>query len=245
MSSRFGEMVFVVAALMLLLRGSGEDEADPPSSAPDILGSVQGRIVVALEGVRFEKLGPVVAFLDGGEARLERAPAREAPKIHQRNAVFAPEFLVISAGETVEMPNDDTIFHNVFSYSRPNAFDLGLYQRGESRSVTFQHPGVVRIYCSIHALMNATIFVAPSPHHARVNASGSFEIRNVPPGRYRVRTWNERLPEASTDVEVSAGKPARAMLTLAERSPDSKCSSRARGGDSDGELPGGPRKQRL
>ena len=70
------------------------------------------------------------------------------------------------------MPNDDVIFHNVFSYSTPNDFDLGLYPRGESRAKTFQYPGVVRIYCSIHESMNATIFVAPSIWHAVVGADG-------------------------------------------------------------------------
>src|SRR2546425_11772208 len=151
-------------------------------------GSVRGTVVVLVEGVRLADVGPLVVFLDGVAGALEYQVPSQVLRISQKNAKFSPSFLVVARGQTVEMPNDDTIFHNVFSYSKPNEKELGLYPKGESRSVTFPHAGVVRVYCSIHESMSATIFVAPSPYHVVAEASGAFAIPDVPPGRYRLRT---------------------------------------------------------
>lgn len=168
-------------------------------------GELRGRVSLGVGGVSLDEAGPLVVYLEGSDAPLAfELPKREL-EIHQKDASFAPAFLVIAAGETVVMPNDDVIFHNVFSYSTPNDFDLGLYPRGESRAKTFQYPGVVRIYCSIHESMNATIFVAPSIWHAVAGAKGDYAIHDVPPGKYRLRTWNRRLPPASQLVEVGDG----------------------------------------
>lgn len=184
-------------------------------AAPALAGEVHGRIALGVQGVALEDTGPVVVYLEsagGGPLQFE-LPKRPL-EIHQKDASFAPAFLVIAAGETVVMPNDDVIFHNVFSYSTPNDFDLGLYPRGDSRAKTFQYPGVVRIYCSIHESMSATIFVAPSIWHAIAGARGDFAIRDVPPGKYRLRTWNRRLPPASQLIDVG-GEPVTADLIVA------------------------------
>jgi plastocyanin len=119
-----------------------------PAAAQET-ATISGRVALAVEGIQLADLGQTVVFLESGGA----APAperRDKFVIRQRNARFTPEFLAIRAGQTVEMPNDDAIFHNVFSFSKPNHFDLGLYPAGESRRVTFAHAGVVKIYCSIH-----------------------------------------------------------------------------------------------
>jgi plastocyanin len=178
-------------------------------------GEVRGRVTLAVAGADLAAAGPIVVYLEGVDGALSLTPPQRKLEVHQKDAEFSPSFLVISAGETVEMPNNDVIFHNVFSYSTPNDFDLGLYPRGESRAKTFQYPGVVRFYCSIHESMNGTIFVAPSIWHALAGSDGSFELRDVPPGRYRLRTWNRRLPPATQIVEVGAGSPVTAELTVA------------------------------
>lgn len=178
-------------------------------------GEVRGRVTLGLAGVSLEDAGPVVVYLEGDGAPLHYALPKRPLEIHQKDASFAPSFLVIAAGETVVMPNDDVIFHNVFSYSTPNDFDLGLYPRGDSRSKTFQYPGVVRIYCSIHESMSATIFVAPSIWHVVAGPRGEFELRDVPPGRYRLRTWNRRLPPASEPIEVKGSEAVTANLVVA------------------------------
>ena len=183
-----------------------------------LAGEVHGRVALGIEGTSLDRAGPVVVYLEGVDGPLVSPPRTRSLEIKQKDAAFSPLFLAIAAGETVVMPNDDVIFHNVFSYSTPNDFDLGLYPRGESRSKTFQYPGVVRIYCSIHESMNATIFVAPSSYFAVVGTTGAFAIRDVPPGRYRLRTWNRRLPPASQVVDVGSDKPVTADLVVASGS---------------------------
>jgi len=180
-----------------------------------LAGEVHGRLSLGIEGASLDRAGPVVVYLEGVDAPLVSPVSTRPLEIKQKDAAFSPVFLAIAAGETVVMPNDDVIFHNVFSYSTPNDFDLGLYPRGESRAKTFQYPGVVRIYCSIHESMNATIFVAPSSYFAVAGTTGAFTLRDVPPGRYRLRTWNRRLPPASQLVEVGPGAPVVTNLVVA------------------------------
>ena len=194
-----------LAALLLALTPLGVAAA----------GEVRGKVALGVAGADLAAAGPIVVYLEGVDGALRFAPPQRKLAIHQKDAEFSPSFLVISAGESVEMPNDDVIFHNVFSYSTPNDFDLGLYPRGESRTKTFQYPGVVRFYCSIHESMNGTIFVAPSVWHTMAGADGSFALRDVPPGRYRLRTWNRRLPPAAQVVDVGAGPPVTAELVVA------------------------------
>jgi hypothetical protein len=170
------------------------------AASPVAAGDLRGQLVLDLPGVDLADVSPVVVYLEPADER-ERTPVLlPHPKIRQKEARFEPSFLAIGPGETVEMPNEDAIFHNVFSFSRPNDFDLGLYPSGEFRSVTFDHPGVVRIYCSIHESMNGVVFVAPTPWYAHGETDGSFEIRDVSPGRWRLHTWSAALPATEQDV---------------------------------------------
>lgn len=184
------------------------------AAAPAAGGELEGRVRLAVEGVSLADVGPTVAWLEAVEGTLAYAPARGEPRIRQKDASFDPPFLVVPAGQTVAMANDDTIYHNVFSYSRPNDFDLGLYPAGEQRAVTFRQPGVVRVYCSIHESMRALVLVVPSPWYGRVAPSGAFRIRGVPPGRYRLRVWNDRLPAVERIVEVGEARPASVELAI-------------------------------
>ena len=182
-------------------------------------GEVSGRVTLAIRGARLAEVAPIVVFLEPVEAPAEAAGAKSRARIRQRNASFTPGFLTVEAGSSVAMPNDDAIFHNVFSYSKGNAFDLGLYPSGESRSVEFKTPGVVKLYCSIHESMNATVFVAPSRHHAAVDARGRFAMRNVPAGDYRLRTWCERLPETNRQITVTDGRNGPIEIRIGESTP--------------------------
>jgi hypothetical protein len=105
-----------------------------------------------------------------------------------------------------EMANDDAIYHNVFSYSRPNDFDLRSLPAGESRTLPLRHPGVVKLYCSIHESMNATILVTPARWFAIASAAGRYAIPGIPPGRYRAVVWAERLPATEREIEIVAGQ---------------------------------------
>jgi plastocyanin len=174
-------------------------------ASPAGAGELRGRVQLAVPGLSLADVGPIVVYLDGGDgAPRAAAPAAE---IRQRNASFSPPFLAVARGGAVSMPNDDAIYHNVFSFSEPNQFDLGLYPSGESRAVSFEHPGVVRIFCSIHESMNGTLFVAPSPWFAVVDPDGSYAITDIPNGRYRLRTWAEKLPPTEREVTLPAPPP--------------------------------------
>jgi plastocyanin len=192
--------------------------AAPPAGAEGE-SVVRGRVRLEVAGSRLGDAGPIVAYLEPLDGTPAPLPPQSVPKVHQKDARFSPRFLVIAAGQSVAMPNDDGIYHNVFSYSTPNDFDLGLYPSGETRKVTFRHPGVVRTYCSIHESMSGTIFVAPTRHFAMVGASGEFEIPGVAPGRYRVRTWCDRLPATSREIRVQPGQAASVELVIGTSRP--------------------------
>ena len=186
--------------------------------AQDATGVVRGSVALA-EGISVSDAGPIVAFLEPlSVAASPRAP-RGVAVLRQKDARFVPSFMVVSAGQRVEMPNEDAIFHNVFSYSKPNDFDLGLYPPSASRSVKLRHPGVVRIYCSIHESMNAIVLVTPTPDFARVKSSRKFEIRDVQPGRYRLHVWSEKLPEQTRSISVAAGDSVRVKVEIGGAGP--------------------------
>ncbi|MCL4811078.1 MAG: carboxypeptidase regulatory-like domain-containing protein [Vicinamibacteraceae bacterium] len=134
----------------------------------------------------------------------ERRPARA--RIDQRNETFVPHVLAITVGTTVDFPNNDTTYHNVFSLSRPKPFDLGRYAAGRSRAVTFDRPGIVRVFCDIHSHMSAFILVFAHRYFAVTDDQGRYRIDDVPPGTYVVRAWNEAVPSAGREAVVRAGE---------------------------------------
>lgn len=190
-----------------------------PAAAGAQQATLRGHVTLAVEGASLADTGPMIVYLATPSGQIDFDVPEENPSIAQKDASFAPGFLVVTAGQVVAFPNDDEIFHNVFSYSRPNDFDLGVYPRGESRSVTMTFPGFVRIYCSIHESMSASVFVAPSPWWALADADGRYEIRGVPPGRYTVRTWSQRLPSAKRAVVLETGEQGRLDLAVGHETP--------------------------
>jgi plastocyanin len=106
-----------------------------------------------------------------------------------------PRVVVVTVGSTVTFPNTDPFDHNVFSLSAEGPFDLGLYSRGTAKSVQFNRPGVIRVYCNVHAQMSAFVVVRDSPYYGQPGSDGSFSIPNVPPGDYSLHAWQERAAE--------------------------------------------------
>ena len=120
----------------------------------------------------------------------------------QRNESFVPHVLAIVAGTTVDFPNSDPTYHNVFSLSKPRRFDLGRYAAGRSKSVRFDQPGIVRVFCDIHSHMSAFILVFSHRYFAVTDDDGRYRIDNVPPGTYPVVAWHEALPSDTRRVSV-------------------------------------------
>jgi plastocyanin len=190
-------------------------------SSPDAArnGSIRGRVEIRRVA---PSAGPRASVISGTDALkapdftdrlrsvvyLESAPRAAFEQIDpahavmdQRNETFVPHLLAITTGTTVDFPNSDRIYHNVFSLSKTKTFDLGRYAAGRSQSVRFDRPGIVRVFCDIHSHMNAFILVFNHRYFAVTDADGRYRIDNIPPGTYNVVAWNEGLasePRAAT-----------------------------------------------
>ncbi|MGA2869930.1 MAG: carboxypeptidase regulatory-like domain-containing protein [Verrucomicrobiota bacterium] len=137
-------------------------------------------------------------------------------RVAQRGAAFSPHVLPVMVGTTVEWPNDDQICHNVFSMSDPKQFDLGLYKGNPpEKRVTFDQPGRVDVYCSIHSNMHCVVLVLENPYFASTDANGHYVINDVPPGTYKLKAWHERLPADEQEITVSTNGVVKADFTLA------------------------------
>jgi plastocyanin len=134
--------------------------------------------------------------------------------LDQRNETFVPHVLAITTGTTVDFPNSDRIYHNVFSLSKTASFDLGRYPMGHSKSVRFDKPGIVRVFCEIHSHMSAFILVFSHPFFAMTDGDGRYRIDNVPPGNYSVIAWNEGASSEPAPVAVPSGGAAELDVTL-------------------------------
>lgn len=153
----------------------------------------------------------VVVWLAPAEPRDAGQAYKAAPAtMIQKDKRFTPHILAVEAGASVSFPNYDPIFHNAFSNYDGRVFDLGLYAPGTTRKVTFDRPGIVRVFCNIHSTMSAVIVVSPSPWFATTVQSGAFEIKNVPPGDYALHVFHERataevLNRLKRKVTVASG----------------------------------------
>ena len=177
----------------------GSSDADDPDKKP-AAGQLAGKITVG--GKAPDGLGVVMLFPEkGGKKRTAKVRV-----IEQRNKEFAPHVMAVPVGSTVQFPNYDPIFHNVFSLSKVKPFDLGMYKNGETREVKLDKAGIVRLGCNLHANMSAYLIVVDAPHYVVVESDGSFSFKSLAPGKYKVQAWNERSGEPVTStVEVKAG----------------------------------------
>jgi plastocyanin len=155
-----------------------------------------------------------VVYLEGEELDRTQYPLpSKNPTLDQKNLQFHPQVLPVLVGTSVDFPNRDNLFHNVFSYSDAKDFDLGRYPKNDSRSVTFEKPGIVRVYCDIHSNMSATILVLRNPYFAVPDDNGEFVIRNVPAGKYKIVLWYDRDPVEHRTVEVPVNSSVEANFT--------------------------------
>jgi len=181
-------------------------------AAPAAAGTVTGRVeVLDKGGRRLTDLSDVVVYVDG--VRAKPRPAAHAT-VTMKGKAFTPRVLVVGVGTTVDFPNEDPIFHNVFSISGDNRFDLDLYKRPKSGSWTFLHPGLARVYCNIHPQMSAVVLVRNNPFFTKAAPDGSFSLEGVPAGRYTLKAWHERGGEAAAEVVVPAEGRMAAELRL-------------------------------
>lgn len=160
--------------------------------------------------------GPEVATVVYAEPLDSPAPKRPAKaRLEQRDKTFVPHVLALPVGSKVDFPNNDVIYHNIFSLSPPDPFDLGLYGARASKSRTFSKPAVLRVFCNIHPQMTAVLLIVPTPYITEADAAGTYRLE-LPPGRYRVTAWSERSSPASLEVTVAPGGAVAPELALDE-----------------------------
>jgi hypothetical protein len=180
------------------------DSAIPSQEPGADRASVRGSVLDAV--VYVEEVHP------RGESRL---PARYASsRLELKGQTLRPRILVVLPGTSVEFPNHDSLFHNIFSVSPAKPFDLGRYGRGESKRVTFDKPGLVNVYCKLHPNMAAYILVVPNRAFARPDSSGRFVLPPLPKGRYVVNVWHPDFPAIRREVTVEGGEKSELVLTL-------------------------------
>jgi hypothetical protein len=154
----------------------------------------------------------VVIYLNGLKPATPPPPMRA--RIAQKDEQFIPQVTAVTVGSTVDFPNDDPFFHNVFSLSKAATFDLGRYPSGSSRARTFPRPGIVKVFCDIHSHMTALIMVLDHPWFAIPDDDGSFTLPPVPAGEVTVVAWHERVGERRERVRVTPGQTARLSFTI-------------------------------
>src|SRR5258705_163461 len=192
-------------------------------------GSVRGRITIGTPVTAkrptstYSRTVPTVALAPESERQHVVVYVKDAPKtavtptraeIRQRDENFVPRVVAVTVGSTVDFPNDDPIYHNVFSLSRTKTFDLGRFPRGKSRGERFDKPGVVKVFCQIHSHMSATVMVFDHPWFAIPDEQGMFDLSGVPPGTHQITAWHERLGDTTLPLRVDAGRPATIDFVL-------------------------------
>ena len=209
-----------VAGLAVML------DTGPSAQQP---GSVRGRVMIGIPPAAkrgtsiYSRTVPTVALAPESEVRhvvvyMKDAPRTAVPpmraEIRQRNENFVPHVVAVTVGSTVDFPNDDPIYHNVFSLSRAKTFDLGRFPQGRSRGERFDKPGIVKVLCQIHSHMSATVMVLDHPWFAMPDEEGTFDLSGVPPGMHQVTAWHERLGDTTQQIRVEGGRAASVDFVL-------------------------------
>ena len=159
-----------------------------------IEGNPTQDVVVSVVGLSREQAKALLSAMKTKKAVLD-----------QRAMKFSPYVLPVVFGSTVEFPNNDTVWHNVYSKGGAKDFDLGLYPPGKSRSVTFDQPGIVKVLCNAHPSMEAFIVVNESPYFSGADSRGNYRLDRLPLGRYRIQVWHPQLGTSEAGAELVRG----------------------------------------
>lgn len=209
----------LATAVLIGWAAAPSDEAHVAVAAAIAQGSVSGRVVVSAPPpapptpqspyARRRYRPPQRPGVPGGsedafvylEPLVGSAPTAspEPASITQRDRTIIPHVSAVRVGQLVEFPNEDDIFHNLFSLSPGNRFSLGRYAPGVTETNVFETPGVVRLFCDIHAEMAGVILVVDTPWLTRVGGDGSYSLTAIPAGRYRAVAWH---PTAGVDTSM-------------------------------------------
>jgi len=192
------------------IRGAVRAEGRPELQNESSGGKYDSRKYKFVERVNYDELRNFVVHIDGPMTNSVGstnpiARVDTTKRVNQERANFMPHVLPVVVGTTVEWPNNDDIYHNVFSMSDAKQFDLGLYRGNpKEKQVTFDKTGRVEVFCSIHANMHCIVLVLENPYFVVSDDAGRYAITNVPPGNYKLKAWHERLPAQTQEITVPA-----------------------------------------
>ena len=194
----------------------GTVRATPPADAPEAAGGggYDSRRYKFAEKIDYEHLRDFVVYIDQPVASGHTAAPQQAAVTTQRDASFDPHVLPIEVGTTVRWPNDDDIYHNVYSESEVKSFDLKFYKKERVPEVKFDQVGRVDVFCAIHSKMHCIVLVLPNAWFVRADAKGRFVLKDVPAGTYKLRAWHERLPSQVKEIVVPADGEVRVEFAL-------------------------------
>jgi plastocyanin len=198
------------------VRAEGKRGTEPSGDSD---GKYDSRKYKFAERINYAELHDFVVYIDGPVAGKTNAPEKvltvDTRRISQKGAMFSPHLLPVVVGTTVEWPNNDEIYHNVFSMSEAKPFDLDLYKGNPpDKRVTFDKTGRVDVFCSIHANMHCVVLVLDNPYFAVTDDAGHYSITNVPPGSYTLKAWHERLPTQQQQITVTETGEVKTDFTL-------------------------------
>lgn len=178
-----------------------------PAPSAAAAGTVRGRVMLAGAGGKLEPSAADAVVSAAGVRRTPRAATPPPPaRMASQNKQFGPRIVVVPAGDPVDFPNLDNIYHNVFSLTEGNRFDLGLYKNGDSRRRVFAAPGACRVYCNIHSNMAGIVYVTDGDAAAVTGPDGTFRIDGVPAGPRTFVVWHEKAGEMRLTVDVAPGR---------------------------------------
>ncbi len=167
----------------------------------------EGGTIKGLVKTPWVKRYPAIVYVDHVDGTFP--PPKENVSIGQSNLTFKPRIMAVLKGTTVDFVNDDNVVHNVFAPpGSAKEFNLGTYGVGVTKTETFDKLGEVPLLCNVHAEMDAFVVVLQNPYFALTDKKGNFEIKDVPPGSFKLKVWHEKLKEVTQDVVVEAGKTA-------------------------------------
>jgi plastocyanin len=188
----FAVKAVTVGGAVLLLAGA------------NLAGEIKGK--VSVQGIKSAE--NIAVYVDAIPDKKFDAPTTK-PVVDQSKMTFIPHVLVVQVGTTVDFLNSDPVGHNVYwpsiSGNKKLAHNMGTWPKGEKKSFQFNDPGAAGLLCNVHPEMNGYVVVSPTPYFALTNKSGDYEIKNVPPGKYTLKTWSEDGKVTTQAVEVGAG----------------------------------------
>jgi plastocyanin len=191
------------------VRAEGKAGADEDAAG----GNYESKALKFAERVDYASLHDFVVYIDQPLATKPVPPQAPLEVVVQKNAQFSPHVLPLVVGTTVAWPNHDEIYHNAFSFSDAKPFDLGMY-KDVVKHLTFDKPGRVDVFCSIHKTMHCIILVLENPFFASTDEQGRYTIPNVPPGTYKLKAWQERMPSQEKEITVPETGEVRVDFVL-------------------------------